>query len=166
MKITKSASGKKEIRIKRSEWENIGKKAGWTDKDNDSYGDENSDPDASPYGDEGDLESGLDAALEQQKSVSEIILEQLGGGKFAVMTGAKTFQNTGNGLSFRLPGSGGFTKDGINYVKITLNSMDTYDMEFGRIRGHNYNIITTKNDIYNDILQDVFRDVTGLSTSL
>ena len=29
MKITKSASGKKEIRISKSEWENIGKQAGW-----------------------------------------------------------------------------------------------------------------------------------------
>ena len=29
MKITKSASGKKEIRISKKEWQTIGKKAGW-----------------------------------------------------------------------------------------------------------------------------------------
>ena len=32
MKITKSASGKKEIRISKSDWQNIGKKAGWETK--------------------------------------------------------------------------------------------------------------------------------------
>lgn len=33
MKITKTASGKTEIRISRSEWEAIGKKAGWAQFD-------------------------------------------------------------------------------------------------------------------------------------
>jgi len=32
MKITKTASGKTEIRISKSEWETIGKKAGWDDQ--------------------------------------------------------------------------------------------------------------------------------------
>lgn len=68
-------------------------------------------------------------------SVATEILSQLGGNKFRVMTGAKHFLDTGNGLDFSLPGSGGFCKDGINKVVIKLNSMDTYDIKFLKIRG-------------------------------
>jgi len=102
----------------------------------------------------------------QDQDIARTILSQLGGNKFVAMTGAKSFGNTGNGLSFRLPGSRGFTKNGINYVKITLNDLDTYNMEFGRIRGTNYKVIDTQNNIYFDMLTDVFTDVTGLNTSL
>ena len=71
----------------------------------------------------------------QEESVAKIILQQLGGNKFVAMTGARNLLNVGNGLSFKIPGSGGFAKNGINYIKVTLNGLDTYDMEFGRIRG-------------------------------
>jgi len=155
MKITKNASGKTEVRISKSEWEKIGKKMRWITP---LANTEDDVPYENPYTEE---------ELEQpEQSVAEIIFQQLGGHKFAVMTGAKNLASTGNGLSFRLTGSGGFTKDGINYVKITLNDMDTYDMEFGKIKGSNYKVITTKNDVYNDMLQNIFTDVTGLDTKL
>jgi len=35
MKLIKTASGKKKIKISKSEWQNIGKKAGWGASDND-----------------------------------------------------------------------------------------------------------------------------------
>jgi len=92
-------------------------------------------------------------------------LEQLGGNKFVVMTGAKNFINWGNGLSFKLPGAE-FAKQGINYVKITLDPSDTYTMEFGRTRGSEYKVINTHNDIYFDVLQEVFTRETGLETHL
>lgn len=67
-------------------------------------------------------------------TVAKTILEQLGGNKFRVMTGAKNLVGTDNSLSFRLPGSG-FCKQGINSVKITLNGSDLYDVRYMRVRG-------------------------------
>ena len=57
--------------------------------------------------------------------VAETILEQLGGNKFRMMTGAKNFGGTENSLSMRI----GRNKTSSNYLRITLNSMDTYDMK-------------------------------------
>ena len=63
MKITKTASGKTEVKLSRQDWINIGKKAGW----NDSL----DEPDDFPYGTEGDLESGLDALLNKPTACLE-----------------------------------------------------------------------------------------------
>ena len=103
---------------------------------------------------------------QSEESVAKTILQQLGANKFAATTGARSFLNLGNGLSFKLPGASGFTKQGINYVKITLNPSDTYTMEFGRIRGGNYKIIHMERDVYFDQLQPIFTATTGLETHL
>jgi len=104
--------------------------------------------------------------IKQEKlQIAKTILEQLGGNKFVAMTGAKNFISLGNGLSFKLPGAG-FTKNGINYVKIILTPSDTYNIEFGRTRGTTYKVIDTANDIYFDVLQEVFTRETGLNTHL
>lgn len=105
------------------------------------------------------------------KQIAQTILEQLGGRQFAVMTGAKnlTSHSEGEGclgaLSFRIPGSGGFTKGGINYVKVTLTPSDVYKCEFGKIRGRTYTVVSTAEDVYCDMLQDTFLEHTGLLTS-
>ena len=61
--------------------------------------------------------------------VARIIWEQLGGNKFRMMTGAKNLLNLGDGLAMKL----GRNSSNSNYLKITLNSMDTYDMEFAKL---------------------------------
>jgi len=101
-----------------------------------------------------------------EESVARTILQQLGANKFAAMTGARSFLDLGNGLSFKLPGASGFTKQGINYVKIILDPSDTYTMEFGRVRGGNYKIIHTEQGVYFDQLQPIFTATTGLETHL
>ncbi len=62
------------------------------------------------------------------KSVATEILRQLGGNRFIVMTGAKSFsyfdENGECGLTFRLPSN--FAMKGINLVKIKLDFTDTY----------------------------------------
>ena len=98
--------------------------------------------------------------------VAQIIYSQLGGGRFPVMTGARNFAAVGKGLSFRLPGAKGFTRSGINYVKITLEPSDTYTVEFGRVYGNKYTIITTLDDVYCDKLKEVISYETGLCLSL
>ena len=95
--------------------------------------------------------------------IAKTILEQLGGRRFIVMTGAKHFGALPNGLSFRLPGQG-FSK--YNCVKILLNGMDTYDIELGNARGTTYKKIRELNGIYNDQLVEILERETGLRFSL
>ena len=92
------------------------------------------------------------------------ILQQLGGNKFIAMTGAKNlaYDKQKRYFSFRLPRA----KDGINYVKITHTAMDLYDVEYGRISGTDYKVITTSNGLYNDMLVSNFERTTGLYTRL
>ena len=99
-------------------------------------------------------------------TVANTILSQLGGNRFAVMTGARDFAYTANSLSFRLPGNGGFCKSGINYVTITLNGSDLYDVIYMQIRGSKLTTVEEVNDIYFDSLTDSIERVTGLRTSL
>ena len=62
-------------------------------------------------------------------SVARTILSQLGGNKFAAMTGAKNFVDCGDALSMRI----GRNKTSSNYLKITLNMMELYDVRFSRV---------------------------------
>ena len=96
-------------------------------------------------------------------SVAREILNQLGGNKFRVMTGAKNFIDTGDGLSMRI----GRNKTSSNYLKITLNSMDLYDMEFAKVsRMGEKKSITEYNNVYNDSMVEVFEKHTGMYTKL
>jgi hypothetical protein len=102
--------------------------------------------------------------------VAETILEQLGGRKFVAMTGARNFIGCATYLAFKLPGAGGFTKSGINYVKVTLDPDDTYTMTFQRIytaKGFpRTKDIAQHHGVYCDMLQEVFTRETGLAVSL
>ena len=96
-------------------------------------------------------------------SIAKTILEQLGGNKFRVMTGAKNLMGFENGLVMKL----GRNSSNSNYLKITLNSMDTYDMEFAKLtRMGEKKSVTEYNNIYNDMLTDQFTAHTGMYTSL
>jgi len=97
-----------------------------------------------------------------ENKVAEIILQQLGGRKFLAMTGAKNLLSDKDALSFKIPKA----KQNINYVKIVLNYKDTYNVEFGKVRGINYDIIKKFDDVYAEDLQRIFTDVTGLDTHL
>lgn len=100
----------------------------------------------------------------RRNSVASVILEQLGGNRFAVMTGAKNFVSDGNSLRFKLPAN--FAKDGINLVRITLDPSDTYSLEFMKMRGTNVQTIATREGVYAEDLRKVFKTETGLDTSL
>jgi hypothetical protein len=96
-------------------------------------------------------------------TVAKTILEQLGGNKFRVMTGAKNFGARDNSLSMRI----GRNSSNSNYLKITLNSMDTYDMKFCKLtRKFEEKSVTEYENIYNDMLTDQFTAHTGMYTSL
>ena len=97
--------------------------------------------------------------------ISDTILGQLGGNRFATMTGANFFLCLERGLQFRLPRTRGFVRKGINSVKITLDPSDTYTMEFDKI-GTNVKTIAKIPGVYADDLRRIFTEQTGLETSL
>ena len=96
-------------------------------------------------------------------SVATTILKQLGGNKFRVMTGAKNFMDHGNALSMRI----GRNSSNSNYLKITLNDSDLYDVRFSKVtKMGEEKSVREFNDVYNDMLVEIFESHTGMYTSL
>ena len=96
-------------------------------------------------------------------SIAKTILEQLGGNKFRVMTGAKNLMGIENGLVMKL----GRNSSNSNYLKITLNMMDMYDMEFAKVtRMGEKKSVKEYSDVYNDMLTEIFESHTGMYTKL
>ncbi len=95
--------------------------------------------------------------------VAETILEQLGGNKFRMMTGAKNFGGTEDSLSMRI----GRNKTNSNYLKITLNMMDLYDMKFCQVtKNFEEKSVKEYTNVYNDMLVEIFESHTGMYTTL
>ena len=92
------------------------------------------------------------------------ILRQLGGNRFITMTGAKHFvaDDKKKLIIFKI----GRNSKGVNYIKITLTSMDTYDMEFIMMRAGKMTTKSKATGVYNDQLQETFTEHTGLYTRL
>ena len=99
--------------------------------------------------------------MSESKLVAIEIIKQLGGNRLKAMTGARDFVSSPNSLSFKLPSR--LAKNGINYIKVTLNSMDTYDVQFKKIWNMNITEISSYENIYNDGLVDLFIRETGLN---
>jgi hypothetical protein len=116
----------------------------------------------------GVTEGGCNTSLKEEKLNewrAEEVLQQLGGRKFIAMTGAKNFvkNDKEKSITFKI---GGGAKNSINYVKITLTSMDVYNVDFIKVRGTDIKTIATAKGVYNDQLQSIFTKYTGLYTSL
>ena len=94
--------------------------------------------------------------------VANIIYQQLGGARFAQMTGAKNFLGDRNSLRFKLPKN----QSQANLVTITLEANDTYIISFARYRGNNVQVLKEIDMVYADQLQEIFERYTGLYTSL
>ena len=101
-------------------------------------------------------------ATQTDKKVAVEILRQLGGNRFIAMTGAKNFGCTNNSFVCQIP----MKKDRISHIKITLNALDTYDLEFISIYGSKYKLVSTFEGAYNDMLKDIIEDKTGLYLTL
>lgn len=119
------------------------------------------------------------------ESVADTILQQMGGARrLSAMIGAKDFfsDDGGKSLVFKFPNK---QKSGPNYVKITLNGKDLYDVTFSRYgtekeeldpeetamykkfgikpKGKMYTkVVKEYNDIFADQLVDIFEKTTGL----
>ena len=95
--------------------------------------------------------------------VARTILDQLGGNRFAAMTGAHNFAGDNNSLQFSFKGS-----RKVNKCRVVLNSMDLYDVSFYKYNSRTADLkkVSEHNGIYCDMLQDIFTDETGLFTTL
>ncbi|EEJ5117672.1 TPA: hypothetical protein N2G45_002874 [Salmonella enterica] len=108
--------------------------------------------------------------MTRNKEIATTILNQLGGNRFIVMTGARQFVAVENGLQLDLPRKAHFVKNGINRIVIRLNGSDLYDLTAMRIVTRNsiptVSTVSEHTDLYCDMLQDTFTDITGLNTHL
>ena len=93
----------------------------------------------------------------QKLQVAHTILEQLGGPRIKHFLGTKFFVGDSNSLMFDYDGCLASNK-----VKITLNDMDTYDIEFYQIRGTEFETVETLNDVYAEDLIGIYERTTGL----
>lgn len=100
------------------------------------------------------------------KQVAETILAQLGGNRFKAMTGASSFSygvhNGNHSLSFRV----GKNPKKVFGVRISLTPLDVYEMEFLTMKKFEVICQAKCEHVYNDQLQEVFTQHTGLYTSL
>lgn len=96
--------------------------------------------------------------------VPQTILAQLGGARFAMLTGATDFTGSQDALTFRLKGT---AKQRIKYVRITLTPADLYDVEFMKVeRRYEIKTVVKHEGIYAEDLADLFERETGLFTTL
>lgn len=93
--------------------------------------------------------------------VANIIVQQLGGSrKLQMMIGLRQILTERNAVTLVFPKPK--HKGAVNRVRITLNGMDLYDMEFIRTHGRSVKVVKEFNDVYAEDLKDRFEDGTGL----
>lgn len=94
----------------------------------------------------------------------QLTLSEAGTNRLKVMVGGKnfTFGAKENCVSFKFTAK---AKNKANYMKITLNGNDLYNVEFGYIRGINYTTRSEIKDMYFDQLKEYFENETGLYLS-
>ena len=61
--------------------------------------------------------------------IANEIYRQLGGNRFRVMTGAKMMVSTENGIRMRI----GRNKTNANFMEVSLNGLDLYDVTFAKL---------------------------------
>ena len=100
-------------------------------------------------------------------TIARTILEQIGGKRFAVMTGSRDFVDMGNGLRMSLARN----KTSANRLDIIYDAgTDLYHMRFYRKTFSKKTFeskakdIETHEGIFFDMLEEVFTQVTGLCT--
>ena len=98
------------------------------------------------------------------QTVAKIIYRQIGQ-RGMTMIGARSHVSTHNSLRFRI----GRNSKKVNYIQITLNELDLYDIEFSQVRVTpipEYKTKATILNVYADMLRNVIEENTGMYLSL
>ena len=103
-----------------------------------------------------------DLITEGGAQIAKTILQQLGGNRFIAMTGAKNLGHTNKGLQMKI----GRNSKGITHVIINLTSMDTYEVEFIKMRGVKRTVVKKVKGVYADMLGKIFKKYTGMNVRL
>lgn len=104
----------------------------------------------------------FDNSTHKYMDKAETLIKQLGGvNKLSAMLGANTFIALDNGVSFKFKN---FSK--ANYVKITVNKNDLYELDFKKLRGLNSKDVKVFKDVHVSDLKKEFTKFTGLDLSL
>lgn len=93
------------------------------------------------------------------------IFNQLGGMKFAMITGSRSFIIEGHTLTFKLARN----KSKASHVRIIYHSgSDLYEVQFLKFttKTLSFEPVQTFDNIYADQLTNIFTSITGLYTSL
>jgi hypothetical protein len=95
-------------------------------------------------------------------SIAKEIVSQLGGaGRLVRFIGLSLVLETNDGAILKFPKS----PLKVNMVKITLNGLDLYDIEFLNSHGANLKTVSVENDVYAEDLVSFFERNTGLYLS-
>ena len=99
----------------------------------------------------------------QLMKTANVIINQLGN-RALMMLGAKNLMGLKDdaGLTFKI----GRNSKKVTHIRITLTSMDLYDVEYIYVRGTTIKTTNESNSIYNDMLLNDIEVNTGLYTSL
>lgn len=100
--------------------------------------------------------------MNTETSIAKIILQQLGGNRFLIMTGAHELIDTGNGLRMTIRRN----KSRAKWLKITLTPDDLYHMEFSGVKNKDFHVFAEFDGVYFDMMKDIFESVTGYYTSM
>jgi len=102
----------------------------------------------------------MTSSFSANEVLNQLTQSSNGARKLAMMTGAKNFAQDSEKyfVTFKLP-------RGV-IVKIKLNAMDLYDMEFGKIRKYEYKVTKEFKGLYADMLKKTFEQHTKLYLSL
>jgi hypothetical protein len=101
--------------------------------------------------------------------VANEILRQLGGRQFLALTGARNLVGGDNSLSMQVSASAQVPlKNRCTHVRITLDSSDTYTVEFMKFsrKTLEFTECSKHEMVYCDGLQDLFEAQTGLYVTL
>lgn len=96
------------------------------------------------------------------KEIIKIIFQQLGGiYQVNAMIGIKDFKILKNGLQFQI-----HCKGQVNFIRILLNDLDLFNLEFGNIKPDGYLQKSLFNNIHGKDLKNLIEKEIGLSLSL
>lgn len=96
---------------------------------------------------------------------AQTILQQLGGKRFAMMTGAKNFLQ--DDVIQKLTMKIGRNAKKVTHVTISVNALDLYDITFLNIRGFNEpKVMSSFENVYAENMREIFESQTGMYLTL
>lgn len=103
------------------------------------------------------------ALTDEDIAIAQTMLNQLGGKRLELMTGAYGFiySPSARALSFKFQSS-----PTANCLTITLDADNTYSLEFWLIQDAAFTLVERYDEVYFDQLIDLFESTTGLALRL